>query len=155
MRNAGIFLIFAIIISAIPGIVNGDHVIDSSKNPSFLFVLSARSGTFKDGKLTLKDVPLVVYFSDRPDRIAGHLSLEKFVELWGKGPDSFKADPPNATISIFDESGNNDVVLELSNLQLKGNTLTFEVRVLEGNTTKSFGRASLFIDLYFNSHQFR
>ena len=109
--------------------VMAGHVIDSKENPEYLFVLSAESGSFDGETLTLKGVPNVIYFSDRPNRIAGHMSLEKFVELLGKGTDSFKADPPNATLSLLDESGNKDVVIELSNPQLKGDTLTFKVRI--------------------------
>ncbi len=121
-------------------------VINNKDKPEYLYVLSAKSGSFDDGTLTLNDVPMVIYFSDRPYRIAGHISLKKFVDLWREGSDSFKADPPNATLSIFDEQGNKDVVLEISNLQLKENTLAFKIHVLEGNTPKSFGPSSLFID---------
>ena len=116
--------------------------------PSYLFVLSGESGSFEGDTLTLNDVPLVVYFSDRPYRVAGHMSLEKFVELWGKGSDSFKADPPNATLSIFGEQGNKDVVVELMEPRIKEATLVFRVRLLKGNIAKSFGAASIFIDAF-------
>ena len=109
-------------------------------------MLSSKSGTFEGDTLTLKDIPRVIYFSDRPDRVAGHMSLKKFVESWGKGSNSFKTDPPNATLSVFNEEGNKDAVLELSDIELKGHTITCKVRVLEGNTPKSFGPCSLFID---------
>jgi len=149
MKYAGVFLVLAIVISATPSIVPGiDHVIDSGKNPQYLFVMSANSGTFKDGKLTLKDVPLVIYFSDRPDRIAGHMSLEQFVKIWGKGKDSFRADPPNATLSVFNEAGNKDAVLKISDIELKGDVLTYKIRTLEGSAPKSFGPSTLFIDLF-------
>jgi len=126
-------------------VLAGD-VISSKENPTYLYVLSAKSGSFDGETLTLNDVPLVIYFSDRPNRIAGDMNLESFVEAWSKGSDSFKADPPNATLSILDESGNKDVVVELSDLQLSGDSFTFKVRILEGNIPKSFGPSSLFID---------
>ena len=128
-----------------------DHVIDKSKNPQFLFVLSAESGTYADGKLTLDNVPLVVYFSDRPNRIAGHISLRKLVESWGKGADSFKADPPNATLSIYNESGNKDVVVELTAPRIKegtSNSISFQVRVLLGEMPEIFSPCSLFVDVF-------
>jgi len=59
------------------------NVIDDSKNPGYLFVISVMSGSLDVDTLT--GVPTVIYFSDRPDRVAGHLSLEKFVESWNKG----------------------------------------------------------------------
>ena len=148
-------LSFCLVLMLAATTVGAEPVIGGKDKPEFLYVMSAMSGSFDGKTLTLKGVPLVIYFSDRPDRIAGHMSLKKFVAQWGKGPDSFKTDPPNATLSVFNEKGNKDVVLELSNLQLKGATLTCKVRVLEGNTTKSFGPASLFIDLYFNQHTFK
>ena len=89
--------------------VMADDVISSKENPEFLYVLSATSGSFEGDTLTLRDVPLVIYFSDRPNRIAGHMSLKKFVKLWGKGKNSFKKDPPNATLSIFNKKRNKDV----------------------------------------------
>ena len=124
-------------------------VIDSKENPEYLFVISSGSGSFEGDTLTLTGVPLVVYFSDRPYRVAGHMSLEKFAEMWSEGPNSLKADPPNATLSILDESGNKDSVVEISDLQLKGDSLTFKVRILEGSILKSFGAASIFIDATF------
>jgi len=126
------------------------HVIDSKDKPEYLFVLSSESGSFAGDTLALTDVPLVVYFSDRPNRIAGHTSLTSFVEAWGKGTNSFKVDPPNATLSIMNESGNQDVIVEISNPQLQGDSLTFNVRVLEGEILESFGPSSLFIDLSLN-----
>lgn len=146
MRYVSIFVALTMMLSAIPGIVQGDHTIDSSKNPQFLFVLSAKSGSFEGDTLTLKDVPLVIYFSERPDRIAGHMSLKKFVDGWNKGSDSFKSDPPNATLSIFNEDGNKNVVVELLNPQIKGDILSFKIRLLEGSLPKSFDVSSLFID---------
>ena len=125
-------------------------VVNESKAPRFLYVLSAEKGSYKNGKLKLDGVaPLVVYFSDRPQRIAGHMSVEKLLDIWGKGPDSFKADPPNATLSIFDESGNKNIVLELQNPDLSDGKLTFDVRLLEGRLPPSFRASSLFIDMNF------
>ena len=43
-------------------------------------------------------------FSDRPQRVVGHLTTKKFVEEWGLGENSFAVDPPNAVI-LFAEKG--------------------------------------------------
>lgn len=114
--------------------------------PSYMFVLSAQSGTMKDDTLTLKGVPNAVYFSDRPARIAGHKSMEDFEGLWNNSSDSFKADPPNATLSIMNDHGATNVVIELMSMKHEGDTCTFKVRVLQGNPPESFGAASLFVD---------
>ena len=147
MRYASIFLILAILLLASPGFVYGvDHVLDSSRKPEYLFVQSAKSGSFDGDKLTLRGIPLVIYFSDRPYRIAGHVSLKEFLGKWDKGSDSFRADPPNATLSIYEESGSKNAVIELMDPRIDGDSLTYKVRVLEGNVPSSFGASSLFID---------
>ena len=127
-------------------IVGAEHVIGCKDKPEFLFALSAQSGSFDGKTLTLKDIPLVIYFSDRPNRISGHISLKKFVKLWGKGTDSFKVDPPNATLSILDESGNRNAVIEISTPVLIKKTITFTVDILQGTIPTSFSAGSLFID---------
>ena len=114
--------------------------------PTYMFVLSAQSGTMKDDTLTLKGVPTVVYFSDRPARIAGHKSMKDFEGLWNNSSDSFKADPPNATLSIMKEDGATNVVVELISMKHDGDLCTFKIRVLEGNPPETFGAASLFVD---------
>src|SRR3990167_4232248 len=75
----------------------------STQKASFLFVLRADTGviTKTDGgyALTLKGMdPKVLYFSDRPVRKAGFIAMTQFMSDWAKGNDSFKANPPNASI---------------------------------------------------------
>ncbi len=101
MRHAPIVGIFTVMLTLVPGLVFAEHVIDDSKEPRYLFVLSATSGSLKGDTLTLNGVPNVIYFSDRPLRKAGHMSLSNFIEMWNKGSDSYKADPPNATLSVL------------------------------------------------------
>jgi hypothetical protein len=43
-----------------------------------------------------------VFFSDRPDRIAGNMTT--FIPFWSKGKDNFASNPPNADISILEGS---------------------------------------------------
>ena len=62
--------------------VTASHVINESESPQFLFVMSAISGSCDGETLTLTGVPAVVFFSDRPYRIAGHMTLAEFVEKW-------------------------------------------------------------------------
>lgn len=146
--NRIVVFITAIISLVFTSVGYSQHVIDESKKPQFLSVMSAKSGSFDGKTVTLNDVPTVIYFSDRPNRIAGHLGLKKFVAGWAKGVDSFKVDPPNATLSIFDIKGNKDAVIEISAPKLKGTSITFKVRLLEGKIPESFGNSSLFIDDY-------
>src|SRR5271163_5025041 len=68
-----------------------------------LFVQSAQKVTSGDGALTLHGLaPSTLMFSDRPERIVGHLTSGQFVEGWGHGENSFLDDPPNAVLSFLD-----------------------------------------------------
>ena len=146
MRFSTIVGIFTVMLTLVPGFVSAEHVIDDSKNTGYLFVLSATSGSLKGDTLTLNGVPNVIYFSDRPARKAGHLSLEKFVEMWDKGDDSFKADPPNATLSVLKKDGAKNVVVELTSVEQKHGSVVFKVAVLKGMSPESLSTSTLFID---------
>ena len=111
-----------------------------------LFVQSASSGSYDGKTLTLNGIPSTTYFSDRPERIVGHMDTGSFVAQWVKGKDSFEADPPNAVLSVLGEDGANDSVVELSNPQFKGNQISYQVKLLDGMPPKKFKTASLFID---------
>ena len=83
-------------------------------------------------------------FSDRPDRIAGHMTTERFVPFWSEGADSFLKDPPNAALAFLEDE---DAVVVLRDPVLAGDNLSYNVEVLEGEIPASAGAASLFIDV--------
>lgn len=117
--------------------------------PTYLFVQSAKSATIENGVLTLTGVsPSMLWFTDRPERQAGHCEVEKFIEAMtdNPDPDSFKKDPPNATLSVFDGDFVTDVLVTLLEPKLEGDTLSFPVKILEGPESVKGGPASLFID---------
>lgn len=147
MRLSTIAGILAVMSTLLPGLVLAEHVIDDSKEPGYLFVLSAASGSSKGDTLALNGVPNVIYFSDRPARKAGHMSLSAFVEMWDKGVDSFKADPPNATLSVLKKEGASNMVVELISVEQKPGSVVFKVAVLEGTLPESFTTSSLFVDI--------
>lgn len=119
----------------------------SPKEVPMMFVQSAKNVSFEGNKMTLKGIgPSTIFFSDRPERITGHMSLQQFLKEWDQGKDSFKKDPPNATLSTFEEKKVNYLVVELSNPQLKGDDLTYDVKILDGTPPAKGGLASLFID---------
>ena len=121
---------------------------EAAKTADFLFVQNAHGIHYADGKLILKGVsPTTIMFSDRPERIAGHMATARFVPFWSKGKDSFLSNPPNATLSIVSEDKVSDVVVELRDPVLKGDELSYNVRVLEGEMPAKGGPVSLFIDV--------
>jgi hypothetical protein len=116
-----------------------------------LAVLNSKGASLAGGKLTMTGVaPNSIVFADRPARSAGHVLTSDFIGQWDQGHDSFAKDPPNATISVFSSDGKSvdDAVVVLMSPKLEGDTLTFDVSVLEGEFTGGDGAASLFIDWF-------
>jgi hypothetical protein len=114
-----------------------------------LFVQSAQRVTSDNGGFTLHGLaPSTLMFSDRPDRIVGHLTAAQFVDGWSHGENSFLADPPNAVLSFLTPGDQTpeDVVVTLSKPNLEGEELTYQADVLEGNLPSATGPCSLFID---------
>jgi hypothetical protein len=75
------------------------------------------------------------------------MDTKEFVPFWSEGKDSFAKDPPNATVSIFDEKALTQVVATLRNPVLTDDTLSYEVRVLQGEMPAKGGLVSVFIDI--------
>jgi hypothetical protein len=121
---------------------------------TLLFVQNAQGISYDKRKktLTLEGVnPSVTFFSDRPYRIAGHVLIPGFIQLWDEGGDSFKDDPPNANISILEGGKVKSAVVEIADPQFKNNQLTYKVvKVLDGDLPSSGGTCSLFIDGLFD-----
>ena len=119
-----------------------------SKKMDVLYVQNARKANFQDGKLVLRGVnSTTICFTDRPARLAGHMPTNEFLTLWSQGRDSFLKDPPNATLSVFGKDKVSDIVVEISNPVLKGDTLTYDAKILEGDSSIKGGECSLFIDI--------
>jgi len=118
-----------------------------------LFVQNSRGVAIdKDkGTLTLKGVsPTTLWFSDRPVRMAGHFNMKEYLATWGEGAESFRTDPPNATLSVFEQGQDDllDVVVKLQNPRLQGDDLIYDITLIEGQLPKKSGPASLFIDIF-------
>ena len=120
----------------------------AGKDASWLFIQTAQKVTFDGKTLTLSGVsPSVVMFTDRPKRAAETIPTATFLKSWdvgGKG--SFKSDPPNAGLTSIVDGKLQTATVELTKPYLNGATLTYAVRVLEGNLPVSGGASSLFID---------
>ena len=113
-----------------------------------LFVQSARAMTYKDGYLTMYGLaPTTLMFSDRPERVTGHLPSEEFLDAWNKGDNNFGENPPNAVLSIFTEEEVHDVVVVLQEPDLEGDELRYSVGILDGEMPASGGPNALFIDV--------
>jgi len=116
----------------------------------FLFVQTADSMTFDkaNSKLTLEGVSgSTLFFSDRPERVAGNMKTAAFVPFWSKGKDSFLSDPPNADLSILEGTELKQVVLVLQDPELAGDKLSYTVKVIDGELPEKGTDVSVFIDV--------
>jgi hypothetical protein len=118
-----------------------------------MFVQSADDLRVDSAKSTLRLVklnPQTVYFSDRPQRIAGNIKLADYLKTWKEGRDNFNADPPNATLSVY-EPGQAEptlVVVKITKPVVEGADLVYGYKVLEGKMPAAGGATTLFIDWY-------
>ena len=103
-----------------------------------------------DGKtLTLEGVtPSTLYFSDRPQRIVGHMATNDFVDLWGEGNNSFEEDPPNAVLAFLEPGDDvpEDAVIVIQVPRLENGQLSYSIQTLEGTLPAHAGPVTLFID---------
>ena len=123
---------------------------EPAKQADFLFVQTAKGMTFdkSTNKLTLEGVsPITIFFTDRPERIAGHMKTTAFVPFWSTGKDSFLSDPPNADVSILEGDKLRQMVVVLQAPALKGDALTYTVKVLQGDVPVKGADVSVFIDI--------
>lgn len=146
MSKKALLVLCLLIFAFQTGSASAEHVIDDSKAPSFLFVLTGPSGSLEGDSLTLNGVSNVTYFSDRPTRVAGHMSVSKFMEIWDKETGSGKSALPNGVLSILTEDGNENVVVKLKRLTQKNGSIEMTVELIKGSAPENFKAASLFID---------
>ena len=126
---------------------------------SYMFVLRADTGviTKTNGgyKLTLKGMDdKVLYFSDRPVRKAGYITITQFMGSWAKGNDSFKANPPNAAIVHAALKTNANGITQAIPVELTNPARTelgwaFDLTGVEGVvlSSGSYVNINIFIDL--------
>ena len=114
----------------------------------YMFAQTAEGLVLDDKRVTLTGVSAAtLFFSDRPERLTGHITTSEFLSGWGVGDDSFAENPPNGLLSIFEEDAVNDVVVVLRDPVLEGDDLSYSVEVTDGELSASAGPVSLFIDM--------
>jgi len=126
---------------------SGPQASGTADQVELLFVQNGTAGRYDGRTLTLQGVGPTIFFSDRPQRIAGQIHTTEFISHWDKGSDNFEQNPPNGTLSIFGDKDIQSVVVELTKPNAKGNTLSYKVRILKGQLPSSFRESSLFIDI--------
>lgn len=141
--------LLALLLGVTPTAADPQKIIDDAAARAYLFTMSGTSGSFADDRLTLDGVPLVVYFTDRPHREAGHMSLEDFLKMWRGGGDSFDKDPPNAELAVYAAGSDTNSVVILDEPKIGEGSISFRVATLgKGAIPATFSHATLFIDAF-------
>ena len=139
--NKFIALIGLVILTGLP-LARGDENKKTDENKiQLMFVQTADD--FKADAKTLRLINVgqqTLYFSDRPVRVAGHLTMPAYMDEWkaGEGPDNFGANPPNATLSVY-ESGRHDntlAVVEISHPVIDAKDLVYQVQADQWRNAK-------------------
>mgnify|MGYP000700440270 CR=1 FL=1 len=129
----------------------------TQQKATFLFVLRADTGSIAKTDagytLTLKGMDdKVLYFSDRPVRKAGFITVTQFMNDWAKGNNSFQANPPNAAIVHAALKTNGKGFAQAISVELKNPIATtdgwvFHLTDLQGKiSVGDYDRISIFVD---------
>ena len=125
------------------------QMIEQLEAEQSMFVQTAH-GMASDGKtLTLEGVtPSTLYFSDRPQRVVGHMATSDFVDLWDEGDNSFEEDPPNAVLAFLEpgDDAPEDAVVVIQRPRLENGQLSYTIQTLDGTLPAQAGPVTLFID---------
>jgi len=114
-----------------------------------MFVQTAQRAVSDGERLTLEGLtPATLFFSDRPQRVVGHLGTSDFVGLWGEGENSFAEDPPNAVLAYLEPADDapEDAVVILRDPKAGEGSVSYAIEVVEGSIPAATGPVSLFID---------
>jgi hypothetical protein len=125
------------------------HMIEELEAEQSMFVQTAQGMTSDGTTLTLNEVtPSTLYFSDRPQRVVGHMATSDFVDLWAEGDNSFEEDPPNAVLAFLEpgDQAPEDAVVVIQQPRLEDGQLSYSIEALEGTVPTQSGPVTLFID---------
>jgi hypothetical protein len=149
----GSLLVFIFVAVVLSMAAYGRTSAASSEAPQLMFVQSADDLKVDPVAKTFRLVNVnqqTLFFADRPERIAGHLKMADYLKEWtaAAGKDNFRADPPNATLSVYEpgKADNSIVVVEITNPVVDGGDLIYTYKIIEGTMPAAGGAASLFID---------
>lgn len=111
-----------------------------------LFVASAERMVSDGTTVTFSgSAPNVVWFTDRPERKAGLMPMDRFLDRWASGLAGFAGDPPNAVLTIGGQI-EHPVIVELTDPVQDGDAVTYGVAVLHGTLPEVAGPVSIVFD---------
>lgn len=140
-------------VTALVAVTCGKAPTPAAEAPEFMFVQIAEDMQVDTTAMTLRLVKVshqTLFFSDRPNRIAGHIRMEQYLKEWtpAAGADNLGADPPNATLSVYEpgQADNSIAIVEISDPRLDGADLVYHYTLVDGAIPLAGGETTLFID---------
>jgi hypothetical protein len=135
----------------------------AQQKESLLFVLRADTAVIaKDDSgytLTLEGMDnKVLYFADRPVRLAGFITMDTLMNDWAKGANSFQDNPPNAAFVHGNLKTNDKGMAAATPLELMNPVATekgwmFHLKKLDGTISMgTYNRVTVFIDNFIRWH---
>lgn len=95
---------------------------ESSTGPAYLFIVHAPVGTVVEGtsgfELVVPADSSVTWFTDRPFRQAGNITLTQLADSWEA--DGYSSEPPQAGLDLFIDGSDATFVVELGVPRLDG-----------------------------------
>lgn len=122
--------------------------IPAPDTPRYVFVQQAQTAQTEGDVLVLSGLtPSTYYFSDRPERTAGHMRHSDFAALWDdESEDGFRNDPPNAALTTPDQIDDEPIVMELLTANYNGEDMSFRFKMISGNLPETSVNVAVFID---------
>ena len=140
-------IVLLITLFAFTGCASSSKVAQSSDNLFWLYVIQSEQGHIGDGRIYFeKTGKNLLYFSDRPNRLAGKAPIETLSKKWAHGENNFAENPPNAVLVTSGSHEKSETVIELLDVELEQQRISFRYKVILGELPSSFGENSLFID---------
>ena len=116
---------------------------------SWLFVQTASGFSLAGSQLTVPYEREVFAFTDRPDRLYGHLNAHEFEALWQTGEDDFGSNPPNAVLTWVADGEVHEAEIELMGVQVgeRGRSIIYQIKSEAADDIPAHAeQVSLFID---------
>jgi hypothetical protein len=119
-----------------------------SDKVELLFVQNALAGSFDGKTLTLTGVGPTIFFSDRPQRVTGKSAPRSSSVTGTRGRTTLPRIPRTQPSPSLVGRTSTALSSSLTGPNLKGSTLSYKVKVLQGKLPASFRESSLFIDIF-------
>lgn len=109
------------------------------------YFISAKSGHYENGIITLSNAPLVGHFPLEMNGRTSALLPMQFVDRWQTLVLGNENKAPESILSIYTRQGTNNIALNLNNPRVNDRSISFTVNGITGELPADFKLSTLFI----------